>query len=321
MRVAFHSNQLGLRGTEIALYDYANYNESLLANESLIISNKHARNDAFDKFNTRFQVELYDNVNSISEICKKNDIDVLYMIKAGHDDGILSTSCTNAVHCVFKNNSPHGDIYAYVSEWLAREASNLKYPWVPHIVHLPGKNISVEDSRKQFNIPLGVRVFGYYGGNDSFDIAFVKQAVINRAKADKNTWFVFMNVNRFCDESIENVKFFNGTHDLAIKTAFIQSCDAMLHARFRGETFGLAVGEFSLFNKPIITYYDSSERQHIEILKDYGIYYQNEEHLNFIFDNFEYIRSTRIGDEPYHLEFSPENVMKKFNSVFLCYQK
>ena len=28
--VAFHSNQLGIRGTEVALYDYALYNETIL---------------------------------------------------------------------------------------------------------------------------------------------------------------------------------------------------------------------------------------------------------------------------------------------------
>ncbi len=36
--VAFHSNQLGIRGTEVALYDYARYNEEILGNKSYIIS-------------------------------------------------------------------------------------------------------------------------------------------------------------------------------------------------------------------------------------------------------------------------------------------
>ena len=31
-KIAFHSNQLGIRGTEVALYDYAHFNETILKN-------------------------------------------------------------------------------------------------------------------------------------------------------------------------------------------------------------------------------------------------------------------------------------------------
>ena len=40
MKIAFHNNQLSLRGTEVAMYDYAKYNEEILGNESIVIS-KH----------------------------------------------------------------------------------------------------------------------------------------------------------------------------------------------------------------------------------------------------------------------------------------
>jgi len=38
MKIAFHSGQLSLRGTEIALFDYARQNEDRLGNESVILS-------------------------------------------------------------------------------------------------------------------------------------------------------------------------------------------------------------------------------------------------------------------------------------------
>ena len=41
--------------------------------------------------------------------------------------------------------------------------------------------------------------------------------------------------------------------DLNKKVEFISSCDAMIHARQMGETFGAAVSEFSIKNKPVIT--------------------------------------------------------------------
>jgi len=35
-KIAFHSNQLSIRGTEVALYQYAKYNEEILGNKSVI---------------------------------------------------------------------------------------------------------------------------------------------------------------------------------------------------------------------------------------------------------------------------------------------
>ena len=37
----------------------------------------------------------------------------------------------------------------------------------------------------------------------------------------------------------------------------------MIHGRSDGETFGLAVAEFSVANKPVITYSESKDREHL----------------------------------------------------------
>ena len=60
MRVSFHSNQLGVRGTEISLYDYAFYNREILGNKSIIVSDRNADMSAYEKFNREFEVILYD---------------------------------------------------------------------------------------------------------------------------------------------------------------------------------------------------------------------------------------------------------------------
>jgi hypothetical protein len=41
MKIIFHSNQLSELGTEVALYDYAYYNELILKNESFILTKKN----------------------------------------------------------------------------------------------------------------------------------------------------------------------------------------------------------------------------------------------------------------------------------------
>ena len=90
----------------------------------------------------------------------------------------------------------------------------------------------------------------------------------------------------------------------------------MIHARSGGETFGLAVSEFSLSNKPVITYELSGERSHIEILGERGIYYKSYEEVYDIFNNLKnYIKY----DDYYlpYLQFSPEIIMEKFNKLLL----
>jgi hypothetical protein len=59
--IAFHSNQLGIRGTEVALYDYAHYNEEILRNKSYIISSAKADLATLKKFEKRFEVFLYED--------------------------------------------------------------------------------------------------------------------------------------------------------------------------------------------------------------------------------------------------------------------
>lgn len=59
MKVAFHSNQLCERGTEVALYDYAHYNEEILLNNSIILSDRKNMNStvsAVEKFRKRLNL-------------------------------------------------------------------------------------------------------------------------------------------------------------------------------------------------------------------------------------------------------------------------
>ena len=61
MNIVFHSNQLSIRGTETALYDYAHYNETLLGNVSYIMAPANSDMASYEKFLQRFgdRVILY----------------------------------------------------------------------------------------------------------------------------------------------------------------------------------------------------------------------------------------------------------------------
>lgn len=102
---------------------------------------------------------------------------------------------------------------------------------------------TAESLRKELHIPKNAIVFGRHGGNDTFDMDFVKQAVI-KTVMNKNIWFLFLNTDPFF--SHKRIIYLPATADLKYKTKFINTCDAMIHGRYHGETFGLACGEFSI---------------------------------------------------------------------------
>lgn len=142
MKILFHTNQLSLRGTEIAVFDYADYNEKLLHNDSVIAVKRSTANHPLveEKFNKRFQVIYYDTLEELEEFVHTQHIDIFYTIKSGQNDGLLLKDVKNCVHAVFKHYEPHGDVYAYISKWLSNEMSAGKMPYVPHIVRLPKSN-------------------------------------------------------------------------------------------------------------------------------------------------------------------------------------
>jgi hypothetical protein len=337
MKILFHSNQLSLRGTEVALFDYAYYNEQLLHNQSVIAIGRNGNHHplAVKKFQERFKVFFYDTLEQLQNFADDEKVDIAYYIKAGENDGILLKGIKNCVHVVFKSHDIHGDVYAYVSQWLSQHMSHGALPYVPHMVHLPEVQGNL---RRELHIPDNAIVFGRYGGSETFDIPFVKRLIYSLAQDRKDIYFLFMNTENFLEnkkyfskrwlnklvspqlftqKKFENVIFLEGSADLVLKTKFIQTCDAMLHARLQGESFGVACGEFSICNKPVITCDDKTikERSHIEILGKKGIYYSNYKQLENIIRLFQPMPNNNW--DAYSQEYNPVAVMNQFKKVFI----
>lgn len=318
MKVGFLTNKLTLRGTEIAIYDYAHYNEKLLGNESFIITRSFetVKNSydvdikAYLKFKKRFPNVLYYDKTSLDDLIEQNNIDVLYVIKSGgRNDGLFTTKCKCVVHCVFELNEPHGQVYAGISQTL-NDIWKTNYPVVPHMIDVADTN---ENLRKELGIPETNIVFGRYGGRESFDIQFAKEAVYKVALENSNITFLFMNTHPFC--RLGNVIFIQGTEDMVFKRKFINTCDAMIHARERGESFGLSCGEFSVCGKPVVTFGGSKERNHLDVLGDKAVIYQNFDELYKLLKEFD--KNKYDMKENGYLNYNPENVMKIFKEVFL----
>lgn len=309
MRVAVHSNQLSLRGTEIALWDYADGLERR-GHEITVFAMADSPNSdpaAVARFQERFDTRLYRSWGDVKAFAGQ---DFVYMIKAGGRDALIpAPGVRYGVHVVFPVRDPHGDVYAYISRWLARCMGRGAFPWVPHIVEVADHD---GDMRDRLGIPDSAVVFGRYGGYDTFDVPGVWDAIGAALSQRDDIWFAFMNTQPGIEH--ERVVFAPGTADPMEKVAFINSCDAMLHARMQGETFGLAPAEFSLRNKPILTWSGSREQAHIEMLGDKAFLYGSPRELTALLAGFE----PQPGhDWNAYRDYNKDAVSEVFEKVFL----
>ena len=317
LTIAFHSNQLSRTGTEVALYDYAHYAESLLGHRSVVLYHRHNPNnhpEAIQRFAERFDLHPYDDLSQLDDVLSRAGADRLYAIKAGRPDGVLSKRIPTWVHAVFPTAPwhAHGTVYAYVSEWLSAYCARGKLPWVPHIVDLP----AVEgDLRAELGIPRDALVVGSYGGSRSFDVAAAREGLMAGLTQIPNLHAVFMHIEPFMEHP--RLHFLPGSTDGQRKVQFIQTCDAMLHARLQGESFGLACGEFSIRSRPVMVYGGSKHRHHLRVLGSRALVYDSADDVLRHLQLLPQILKQQQDWDCYSSKFNPEAVMQIFDEVFI----
>jgi hypothetical protein len=306
---------MSLRGSENALWDYANLNETILGNNSTIChlaELENGKNPTFAKWKSRFRLIPYRTKAELSSKLKEGGVDILYQIKPGPFDGFVVPGVKNCIHSMFLSDEFHGDAFAYVSRWASRVMTGKEESFVPHFVP---KLESKMNLRRKLGIPTKAKVFGRHGGADTFNIPFARKIVAQHARENPEDHFVFMNTEPIHEaENLTNIHYLAATVDSEEKARFLATCDAMLHARWHGETFGLAVGEFAVLGKPVITFGGSRERAHLDLLGNKALVYQNCGELEKILNSFEPRNATKNGYD----EFSDsQRVMGIFAEKFL----
>jgi hypothetical protein len=205
-------------------------------------------------------------------------------------------------------------VFAYVSQWLSDLTSGGVRPFVPHIIDLPEAG---SDLRKTLGIPAEACVIGRHGGWDQFNLPFLKGVVEKILQERPEVWFVFLNTKPFIAH--QRVVYLPATSDLQEKSDYINACDAMLHARKLGESFGLAMGEFLYFNKPVICWYGGIDRNHLRLQPDPSLVYYSAHDLLRILRKVQPRPkdADQAGWMEFRRQYSPETVMRKFSEVFL----
>ena len=193
--------------------------------------------------------------------------------------------------------------------------------------------------RQSLGIADDATVFCRYGGEDTFNIAFVRSVVDRVSKWRPELVFLFLNTARFCKKR-PNVIHLPAVVRSEAKSRFIRTCDAMLHARADGETFGLSVAEFSSHNKPVLTHCPRAIRnrsragkvgwnqavgkrkyqvwfEHIRLLGSKALLYSDETELENMLTHFNRTEASLRRDWNAYESFAPEKVIGQFSAVFL----
>ena len=315
MKVAFHSRLVTERGSEAALLDYARLNRSVLGNESILCFPDRpelAANPILKKWQEEFPVLLYKTRGNLGRALQQEGVEVIYLTKPGVYDGFLVPRIKNCIHAQFLCDEFHGDVYVYLSPWMSRVMTGREDSFVPFYVP---RLESTENLRKQLKIPSEARVFGRHGGWDTFNIPFVRRVVADHARRHPADHFVFLNTKPIHGtEQLPNVHYLPATVDKEEKAKFLATCDAMIHARDTGETFGLAVAEFAVLRKPVITFEGSKEKAHLEMLGEEARRYCDSAALKKILADFQPGPSGKTGLEKWA---DPIQVMTIFQKKFL----
>ena len=318
--IIFFEESLGQRGTTTALFDYAYYaREYLNLNVCIAYCPRQSSAEAIIRFQKEFPVVgVYDG-EDLQKLVDNTQASWCYTIKFGIRDGWSVKNTRFLVHSVFCADwaHAHGDTYAVVSESQSLKAgTSSSMPWVPHMYNLPK---TTKNLREDCGIPSNACVFGRHGGPDTFNVQFVKDAIPTILESDKDIWFIFLNTEKFIDHP--RVIFLPATNDRLRVAEFINTCDAMIHARDYGETFGISVLEFACANKPVLTFVDEhcmkthilGGTSHLDILEGQGIEFHNKEELLA-----GVAKCWSFKPKYRRLErFQPVEVMKRFESVFL----
>lgn len=330
MKLLFHCEQLNYRGTTNSILEYARYNQEILGNESTIIYSKDSPQgldvgsepEVIEAVQKQFKTLTYTDNEDLNRIAE--DYDFFYSQRAGERidshtkrENAVITSTKMGVHCVFQWHDPHGDVYAYISEWMSHNVARLYnapvHPWVPYVVNLPNPTY---DTRTHLGIPKDKFVIGRFGGYETFDLQFVHKTILRLVQERDDIVFLFANTRPFCDHP--NVLFMGPFLGQEQKSNYINSCDAFIHGRRLGESFGLAIAESLFFNKPVLACDVGFDRNHVATLKPFDLIYKENDEQD-LYNRIVNLRH-KVGIDYRGLiinRYNPVNVMNQFKSVFL----
>ena len=316
----------------MALYDYAHFFETMGFGVSYIASYRGATLVSKSKFDARFpgRVFLLDNVPDPSQdepnpgvnfasLAADFQLDAIYTIQAGttFDFRIpepLMAAMRFMVHGVFESSAKSS---YHASAVIHPTISDVCVPVVGHMVYANEPVSSIVSLRKELGINETTRVFCRHGGGGTFSIGFAREAVCKHARAFPHDLFLLLGTEAVaCEENVPNIRHLPTNTGLLYKQRFLSSCNACVHGRADGETFGLAIAECSIAGLPVLTYGHPPPRAdaHLVMQKDLALKYYSADDLGQILSSFNVSAHQEMSEQyqAIYSEYSPDAIMYDF---------
>eukprot|EP00667_Euglena_gracilis_P010638 EG_transcript_10837 len=340
LTLCFHINALTERGTERATFDYAYFAKHMLGHTVKLLIPKNSLKKPVSKgVKQRFLAEFgkftsyaVDNVwplkpdpvgalvNAIHTLRCHN----VHALKAGEPNSwpAIPESLIRvpfSPHAVFVRPGIHGTSYAAVGRNVA-EANCPQGPTVHHMVYpleRPNSSEPLEDLRRRFGVTETDHLLCRHGAKDTFNIGFVRDSIPSILDEFSSLHILLMNTNRLSRDH-PRLHYLPARVDDKGRFEYFEACDGMLHARADGETFGLAVAEMSVHNRPVITA-SMGAQEHIHILGRKGFVYSDSSSLR---DRIRQVisiprRELLAKDWNAYRMYMPGPIMAAFNDVFI----
>jgi hypothetical protein len=217
-------------------------------------------------------------------------------------------------HVVFRKYEPHGDIYAYISDWLhewalkahasAQEgmalalARRLQSPSRTTNVVIGSLPLAVSVTpgdaaafRRANHLPEDAFVLGRIGGADQFDDPVARAAVSEWVRSSSDRYFVAVNTPSFGSHPQNR---FLPQQDRKGVRDFFSATNAQINGRLMGESFGLSIVEGLTLGVPTIApnlcRNSRMDQHHIRVLGPQGWLYCNENDVLSLLSSFQFVR-------------------------------
>lgn len=286
--VAFYVHDFTAFESAAAIYRYADSNETVLRNVSVIIC-RHGF-PCSTVFAQRFspRIALASTEAELAAVLQQWNARVLYT-QTEHSQ-VVSSSAVMIQHC-------------------GRRLSAAAV--LPYIVSPP---TTVDNWRATLNIPADAVVFGWLDTCEPSACAVdaVKKALA--LKENTRNQKLYLLVTDSCkdfpvSESCMHVPLAN-ERDLSL---FVQTCDALIHSHAHDETFGLVCGTAAVCGKPVFIQHDTAPRV---LLGDMGIIYRSEAEL--LVELLMFDARSCAKRHCLYSSFTAESVMRTFSELANC---
>lgn len=292
-RISFYNHDLCYRGTTRAILSYAKSIQEVNSNARVsYLFNKASANNrtgmGLEFLKAGVELAGVDGYNDV--ISRSHKFDFLYYVssqKPGSHQWLQKAGCKTLLHQNGFQEPDHecASSFAYTSYWQSLYFTGGSAKTLPCIIEKPDIRCTKQEAREWLGIPQRSLVIARHGGNDTWNLPFASQVVEAVARSRQDIVFLFLGTTPFC--SLENVRFMPASHDKMTIERFLSASDVMLHARWEGETFGIACAEFLIRGKPIMTWAGSRERNHILIAEGCSFLYNGAQDLHLILQNLD----------------------------------